>query len=190
MLFHVVTCAAPWMDVRLAALDDELSRHSAPIHVDWSHCELEDADHFTHEGSLVFARLLVNRLLSRVTTRRLLILTDSTVDHNDWTGDVRHGNASRYIETLFLERGIHATVDAVRGSGFVALANDGLHFRPRLHQFMKMCTEPFNMLLVGGWNDISSGHSLERILSSVRSFVALYERGTRHLTDASATRET
>lgn len=191
---HVITNAGRWKGPStLSQIDATLFRmHSLPIHVDWTDLEMIDDDHFTTRGAVDFAHRLVTSVLTalpRPLTQRLHVITDSTIDYNDWddTNHHHHKQASNYLIALFESSGFsQVTVDAVGGSGFVSYP----HFRPRLKAHFASTTPlpvancittnstPTTILFMGGWNDLYSGHPLPRILRAVQECVDIARHGT------------
>lgn len=187
---HVITNAGRWKGPStLSQIDATLFQmHSLPVHVDWTDLEMIDDDHFTTRGAVDFAHRLVTSVLTalpRPLTQRLHVITDSTIDYNDWddTHHHHHKEASKYLIALFESSGFsQVTVDAVGGSGFVSYP----HFRPRLKaHFASTATlpvtksiTPTTILFMGGWNDLHSGHPLPRILRAVQECVDIARHGT------------
>lgn len=105
------------------------------------------------------------------------VLTDSTIDYNDRTvGGEWHGRASKYVESLFLKHDINASVDAVCGSGFVAGASDGQHFRNRLLNHLSHSL-PSAILFMGGWNDVHRPRV--HVLNAIYNCVSIARSGRK-----------
>jgi hypothetical protein len=188
LVLHTATNVGNWQNSDLAALDEAMVRNgSHAVNFSWDCIEMDDPDHFTETGARDFADRLVSNVmpfLSRYDRTTLHVLSDSTIDYNNWNYDtwVRHYRASTYISTRFREHGIHTTVDAINGSGFVAQAHQGKHFHARLSNFLCSHHPPPHktaILFIGGWNDITSSHPLQRILDAARECVSLAMRGIR-----------
>ena len=94
------------------------------------------------------------------------VLSDSTIDHNDQNVRRACRRASRDIVRRFARAGVRASVDAVCGSGFVARASYGEHFASRLRALRRGGFDAA-LLVVGGWNDATSGHSEARVVRAV-----------------------
>ena len=111
----------------------------------WERCEREDEDHFTWEGFLSFSEEVASAMRGKC--RRLHILSDSTVDSCNWDGEEWADAASKHLASRLLREGILCTVDAVCGSGFVAMRETGDDFKTRARR------EGGDLLVIGGWND-------------------------------------
>lgn len=177
-LLHVRTNVPPWRSDTLLRLDEVLCESgSSPIDIAWHVCEFVkgDANHFTRRGIECFLQQLVDATAERAGPR-LHVVADSTIDHNDWTGERHHRWASLRLMELYRFRGINASVDAVRGSGFVARAREGLHFHARLSDVARRGERVNTVLFVGGWNDATSGHAPRRVWDAAVACVRLTER--------------
>ena len=181
-VLHVVTNAGTWRGQEtLPLIDAQLNASgSIPVHVRWEGIEMDDPDHFTEAGSKVFARRFVDAVMPHLKTSVVHVITDSTVDHNDWSEDGMHHHreASERIVQAFRSRAILATVDAVSGSGFVARANEGKHFRARLVPHVTGYPRK-TIVFMGGWNDATSGYAVPRILHAVQACVHAARHGLR-----------
>jgi hypothetical protein len=175
VILNVSTNAGKWEDESLRRIDAHFSSlGSTEIRLNWDGIEMDDPDHFTDAGSDVFRKRLVKTVLPYVTTPTLYILTDSTIDHNNYSDEGNcHNRASTQLTTLFRSHGICASVDAIRGSGFVARAYANEHFRPRLIAHLANTPSSTTVLFMGGWNDITSHHPVDRILNSISSCVSI-----------------
>jgi hypothetical protein len=62
----------------------------------------------------------------------------------------------------------------VCGSGFVAMAYEGQHFRPRLRRVALRGSKPWDaVVFVGGWNDVhQTAHGLDRVCAAAQACVA------------------
>ena len=167
MLFHLRTNVHTWRSEWCQNLDRVLEEEgSRCVDVDWERIQtlVRDSDHLTERGFLSFSEQLAQILppLLSGRTSRLLIVSDSTIGHND-----RAGKATRDLKRRFRARGIRVHVDSVCGSGFVAMAREGHHFRARLSS--RQAGLPGTaVLFVGGWNDVTSGHPEPRLHAAVR----------------------
>ena len=154
MLFHLTTSVPPWNSPFLDGLDACLAQHgSTPILLPWGYPLEGDGEHFTEQGFSKFSYDFAKELGERI-RGPVLILSDSTIGYGgeQWVHDV---------ERSLAHRGIHARVDAVNGSGFVARARFGEHFYARLRN-----RREDHVVFIGGWNDEHSGHSAHRACSS------------------------
>ena len=138
----------------------------------WSAFELlpDDRDHFTWRGFLAFAAHLVSVLDAHVQPdeRPVRIYADSAIDYWNWdhegnyTGkaDAALARAMRLRANLTSKRvgrparlAPELLVDAVNGSGFVALADEARDFRSRRLRAERDDARGVTTLVVGGWND-------------------------------------
>lgn len=134
----------------------------------WETFELveDDPDHFTWNGFVAFSEALVRRLVvespDKTDSRAWTILSDSTVDHNNYDERwERTGRADEHLTQLLHSAGVNATVDSVCGSGFLARKAEDLHFATRRRR-----SDPkTNLLIVGGWNDETHQSSVRRQIS-------------------------
>ena len=145
----------------MATVDDALCALGAvPISLPWDRFELlPDGQHFPYHSQLEFNECLSAALAGAIGSlasppRRILVITDSTVGYGDFEGP-RTGRASRLLEqSVHAATGIPTTVDAVCGSGYVAMASSRLNFRRRvLNGKDGEDGEDGALVLVGGWND-------------------------------------
>lgn len=180
-VLHTVTNVGDWQGDTLRRIDERLENTgSLPVRLNWDGIEMDDPDHFTDAGAHVFASRLAEEVAPHVQTPTIHILTDSTVDYNDWSMEGEYDQKSSHtIIRAFHDRGISATVDAVGGSGFVAGAKYNKHFRTRLSRHMTTVHAPTTILLMGGWNDAFSGHSVTLILDCITSCVNIAMHGVR-----------
>lgn len=162
LLLHTTTDVPPWRHPHLAALDALL--HDAgsvavpfPIGLPLE----EDGLHFTAAAQTAFARTLAERVARVVGGRTLLVVTDSTVGHHEWGSAALEGELARH--------GVPARVDAVCGSGYVAGAGEGRHFRARVPHRGGYDA----ILLMGGWNDVGWGRTT--LLSAARGVLRLVQ---------------
>lgn len=128
---------------------------SKPLDLEWDAFPLEeDGDHFTREGMKEFARSFA-RAVRPVRGERVIVLSDSTIGHHGEEG------TSFVARALRREGAREAIVDAVSGSGFVAMAGSGNHFYPRLSHIARNLSSSFRsgtaVVFVGGWNDARQG---------------------------------
>lgn len=169
MLLHLQSNVDPWASPTLDALDHALTdAGSHPVSLPWAAFELaEDGSHFTERGAIAFSNALVANVAPLLPTENeLCIVSDSTIDHNDRDDNgFWHGRASRRIVRTFAQQGVRARVDAVGGSGFVARAREGDHFRARLSRWPRGEPCGDSVLLVGGWND-DDGRPSHRVCSA------------------------
>ena len=181
MIFHVVTSASRWKCEFLSELDHALvASGSVPVTLDWdSGLSYDDPDHFTTDSSNAFVERLANctaPLLREV--RAVHVVTDSTIDYNDWVDGIHTKHASNRLIAAFARRGVRASVDAVSGSGFVARAREGEHFHQRVSHWIRTGNRNDTaLLLMGGWNDVASGHHVTRVRDAAAKVVALVARG-------------
>lgn len=156
LVFHTPTNVAPWGAPHpvLDVVDRTLERNgSRAVDLPWTQFETEahDDQHFTWQGFVHFATALAHAVGPRLPANAtLFVLSDSTVAHKD--GRARRRSA--FLEDEFFRSyNLHATVDAVCGSGFCNGARDLQHFRPRLLARTRKAAPPDAVLFVGGWND-------------------------------------
>jgi hypothetical protein len=178
-VLHVRVDVGRWACPELAALDAALlAAGSTPLaDVPWDAlaCIADDPDHFLDDAYATFIAALVPRACSVGCGASVLVLTDSTVGHGDWHEGVWTGAWSDALERAFAASGVRATVDAVCGSGFVAGADRGEHFRARLAAARRRGWEWDSVLLVGGWNDAGASRQ-ERVRAAASACVALAQR--------------
>ena len=153
VVLHLRTNVAPWTCAASARLDAVLeAAGSTPLDLPWSDFALEDdGDHFTEEGAHAFGAALAVAVHAALGgTPRVLVVADSTMGHRDVP-------CPKTWE-----------VDAVCGSGFVALAHEGQHFRARV---VREASDA--VVLVGGWNDVrQTTHSMDRVCAAAEACVA------------------
>lgn len=153
-VYHIRTNVAGWQCAELALLDEALqAAGSTPIDLPWDRFELcEDGDHFTTRGALEFAHALG----MAVPLRGAVVVADSTIGHN---GEL----SANVLRNVYGAR----SVDAVCGSGFMARAWNGEHFRARVRRHTP--PPPAAVVLVGGWND--TWHRVERACAAAQACV-------------------
>ena len=186
--FHLRVSVGPWQSDEARRLDDALAAAgSTPIDLPWDEMELcDDGLHFSTAGAARFAEALCHALRSLPRGRlpqRLLLLSDSTIGHHDydeagaWTGGASEALAEVLVAEVPGLRGVR--VDAVCGSGFVACAREGQHYRARLAERRRGLPERDEAcLLVGGWNDLTSPrHSCASVCAAAQACVALARSG-------------
>ena len=180
-MLHLRVDVPPWTSERAAGLDAAL-RAAGSVQLDLPLGDFErlddDPEHYTERGAAQFAEALVRAATSARGglggcdgVSRVLVLSDSTIAHND-----ADGRATERLAALFAARGVHARVDAVGGTGFVACAREGRHFRARLAAALREGrVGPHDaLLLAGGWNDVHSDPT--RICAAASACVALAQR--------------
>ena len=144
MLAHLRTDVGPWAgDATLAALDAALAdAGSTPLDLPWERFALaRDGDHFTPAGSDAFAAALAAAVRARWPRAPVHVVSDSTL---------RGRRAQRALRRHLGD----AALDVVCGSGFVARAAHGEHFRARVSRALRGGARRGTLvLLVGGWND-------------------------------------
>lgn len=184
-VLHVPTSVARWACPALDALDGAL-REAGSVPLDplpWDDeltVQADDPEHFTPYGFAAFVHALVPRALAAGCGGAVLVLTDSTVGHGDWSAATGEwtGAWSDALAAAFAKAGVRATVDAVCGSGFVAGGRDGAHFRARLAAARRRLAGTSacgSVLLVGGWNDAGDPRQ-ERVRAAAAACVALAMR--------------
>jgi len=178
-VLHLRVDVGRWACPALAALDAALlTAGSTPLdNVPWEAfaCLPDDPDHFPDDAYAAFVAALVPRACTAGCGASVLVLADSTVGHGDWHGGAWSGTWSEALEGAFAASGVRATVDAVCGSGFVAGADRGEHFRARLAAARRRGEEWDSVLLVGGWNDAGAPRQ-ERVHAAAAACVALAQR--------------
>ena len=169
MLFALRTNVHEWMSDFQKSLDDGLIRAGVRlIDLHWERFELlsDDREHFTWDGLTAFAANLADAMKAelRDVSSELHIISDSTIDYWNYDCDGSYdGKADACVVRAFENVGIKATVDAVNGSGFIALRKMGAHFRARKS---RASVE----LIIGGWNDRHYGttHTVNAVNHYVR----------------------
>ena len=189
LTLHVATNVASWSAPTLQSLDATLQdAGSVALELPWHSFGLEDdGEHFTEAGAMAFCAALVTHTLlamreAKTDRRKLVIVSDSTIDHNDRDDDgTWHGRASRRLRDGFARHGVDATVDAVGGTGFLAGARDGQHFFARLARrvLRRSTVDDACVLLIGGWNDVRTGSAGEctRLCAAAQACVRRGLRG-------------
>ena len=182
---HLLVNVAPWgPDADLARLDECLKTSgSTGVRLPWETYALEsDGDHFTRPAMEVFARD-VSKAIHAESFKTIIVLSDSTVGFHDWDEEGKRTDwASLLIASELRNRTDGARdviVDAVNGSGFVARARQGEHFRARLSKLLRTRTlhGPTLLLFMGGWNDAREGSQRTKIACrSAHACVALAHR--------------
>ena len=151
-MFHLRTNVPPWgSNGDLARIDAALERAgSTPVGLRWDDLPLQDDGlHFTPDGEEEFTERLARAVARTVRVRSLLVLSDSTIGHDD-----EDGRAARRLVARFARDGVQLVVDAVCGSGFVAgSVPDNDHFRARISRRLRRRESYSAVLLIGGWND-------------------------------------
>lgn len=189
--FHLRVSVGAWQSDEARRLDDALvASGSHPIDLPWVALELcEDGLHFSRDGANAFARAFCEAVAalwkqhgSYALPRRLLILSDSTIGHHDydeegvWTGGASEALAEMLVEEVEGLDSVH--VDAVCGSGFVAHAHSGCHYRARLSKRKREAPEEA-CLFIGGWNDLTDRHSNARVCAAAQACTSLARRSPR-----------
>lgn len=188
--FHLRVSVGPWQSDEARCLDNVLvASGSHPIDLPWEALELcEDGLHFSRNGANAFARAFCEVVAAlwkqhgHALPRRLLILSDSTIGHHDYDDqDVWTGGASEALAEMLTDEveGLDSVhVDAVCGSGFVACAHSGCHYRARLSKRKKEAPEEA-CLFIGGWNDLTDRHSIARVCAAAQACTSLARRSPR-----------
>lgn len=175
-VFHVTTDVHRWGHPTLSCLDATLcAAGSVPLSLPWWNLTfLPDGEHLTPASQGRFDTLLIEAVAPQLQPgASVYVVTDSTVAHHDHE---YHGSASRSLERAFLAhpKAIRATVDAVCGSGFVALASERQHF---YHRLSRVCGRGRgrsgydHLLFVGGWNDVHEDCPVDVLLCTAASCV-------------------
>lgn len=157
--YHLITSVRPWACENLTRLDATLASGSTPLALPWDTFELcGDGLHFTGPGFVAFASAFT-ALWQGTGVRRLILVTDSTVDHHDYDAHgAWHGRGTRYLTSKLKAHVPEVIVDSIGGSGFVARADVNEHFRPRLRRHLANVdgaeTAETAVVLAGGWNDL------------------------------------
>lgn len=137
-----------------------------------------DGEHFSTRKSL---RTFAARLRQAVDLDKhhvVLLLSDSTIDHGNWTADGEWtGAASDAVRAAMGASSTELLVDAVCGSGYAARADEGLHFRARLSAALRARPDIDLVVVLGGWNDAHVPAT--RLRALVASTVRLGVRGGR-----------
>lgn len=166
MIYALRTNVHIWQCAFLEKLDFALSHNSVElVDVPWQSYALlkHDCDHFTWRGFQRFANDIAARI--RCMHGTVLLIADSTVGY--WN-DASISAATDYLLQQLPQGKL--IVDAVNGSGFLAMRDCDLDFRRRIrrHNFD-------TLFIVGGWNDV---HHDERHVLSCAAHVA---RSTRRV---------
>lgn len=172
-------------DPRQAALDVCLAAcGSTPVDLPWDTFPLEeDGDHFTRAGLCTFARSFA-RGVAPCAGERVCVIADSTIGHHDYDAEWNYtGWASDAVARALRDAGAgEVRIDAVCGSGFVALAHEGAHFHSRLMAYARAwrgaehAAPPTAVVFVGGWNDARGTCSVERVCGCAHRCVAAAHR--------------
>ena len=170
-LYHVPTNVFRWQSPLTEAIDTELVRLGSvelTPRIAWQHFDyLPDGEHFTWKSHLSFIAHLGKVLQQHFSgTEKVLLITDSTLEYHEF---------SEQIATRLREYVPGIEVDALCGSGFVALSEWNDHFRARLARRLgrrKRVRSPCTTVVVmGGWND--TPWSVDTVIHAVRGFVNL-----------------
>jgi hypothetical protein len=103
----------------------------------------------------------------------LLIVSDSTIDYWNYNDDGDEtGEADRYLIEHLRAAGISAHVDAVCGSGFVAMRDTGSDFGSRVNRLGRGVYD--TILVIGGWNDIS--HDTTQVCNFIQTRLSTFAR--------------
>ena len=167
MLITTLCNVPPWESVQMNFIDRECKQWSdSVLDAPWLEYEyLSDGIHFTWEAQLLFNGWLVDQL--RPFPEPLIIITDSTVGHHDWKNGKWHGKASKHLLQMLLQIGKKkVTVDAICGSGYVARAEFGENFRPRIASKQ---AENATMVVIGGWNDEHSSNVIHAVRGALKA---------------------
>lgn len=182
-LAHVEVNTAPWTSAAAAHMDATLnSLNSTALRVHCADLPLEDGEHFTWRGYCEFCKRFATATQHIAPAGGTLrVYADSTIDYHNWDDDyeTRHGAADTYLHRTFGERGRCISIDAVCGSGFVALS-------PRQHLATRVSRDrragvigPRDVVvLIGGWND--TAHDPRAVQHAIRG-CARQTRLTRHV---------
>jgi len=168
MLFHVDTDSPPWTSAHTSLVDLILKgQDSHSLELNWDKYAYElDGEHFTDAGFDDFSSDMVDAVCNALpSARKLWVMSDSTIDHNNYNynytqGAVYCGRATALLTRKFREAGVDAVIDAVCGSGFAAMSASGEHFRARLSARRKCADPPDAIVLMGGWNDAGWSESV------------------------------
>ena len=148
----------------MATIDNELLRlGSVPLHLRWETLKLlPDGMHFTRPSQIRFTKLLGAELQKLHLASPIHILTDSTIGYYDYSINGSYtGWATRSIkQDLESLLNVAVTVDAICGSGFVAMAHTSNNFKARISHI----PEGSSLVLVGGWNDEGHKHVKEAVI--------------------------
>lgn len=162
-MFALRTNVHVWRSSFFEALDCSLEKNGfSLIDMDWSAYALlkHDKDHFTWKGLKEFVKDLSKAIESL--PGHVLVLSDSTLGYWDFSHSNEYNGKASHLLQSSLSSG-KATIDAVNGSGFLALKEDGLNFRAR------RAVKGDTVLVIGGWNDAT--FSIENVSNAVRAFV-------------------
>lgn len=171
-----------WQGDFLKRLDETIDQHpTLPYRFDlpWSSFDLlpDDADHFTWDGYVSFVDSLLEHVLVHwARHKRVHVLSDSTIDYWNWDEDWNETRrATTHMVDAFARRDVDVSVDAVSGSGFVAMRPQKKDFHTRFVAWKKNETagNATLALVIGGWNDQAKGLRLassgaSKLLDEVR----------------------
>ena len=153
MLLALATHEHIWRSAFTQGVDGILKEEGySLIHLNWAEFETEegDDDHFTWNGMRVFSKTL-SHVLQKSGVKNVRVLSDSTIDHCNWSDGERHGEADAFLSDCLAKQGIRSVIDSVCGSGLTAMREERKDFVTRARRAMKNET----LLLIGGWNDQS-----------------------------------
>lgn len=183
MLVATFTNRHVWASPVLAALDRRLAADGfAMVDLPWASYAYAagDPDHFTWQGLRLFCRDLALVLCGASGSwrppRTAHIVTDSTVAYWDFDGSGAYtGQGSKLLERVLRRVGVHATVDAICGSGFVAGASTAETFPERMAR-----RKAEVIVVIGGWNDVAAASRSEHDTARLWSAVAETTRHASH----------
>jgi hypothetical protein len=176
IVISVDTSSHTWACQDLDRLDAFFkSRGIRVLNLDWkSFRYIRDGIHFTRDGYQRFSTSLaqlVKKALPHKDINEIYIFADSTVGHGG-------SEANLVITKAFEAQHLHATVDAVCGSGFMSMHESGQHFYPRVKRQLQRVEDPSRtaVLLIGGWNDVWHPFTFKNISYAVDGILRIVRK--------------
>ncbi len=184
-IYVLRTNVSRWREPYAEFMDDNFRKQGFhTVSLPWHRFEVlpHDRDHFTWHGFTVFAKSIARTMQHKLPAHsNLHIIADSTVDYWNVVADKgrRTNRASNYLKKELRAAGIkHATIDAVYGSGFVAMKPQHKDFVTRVKQTADRRRQ--SLLIIGGWNDHS--HTHRAVLSSIKQLSRVVSHRTKKVT--------
>ena len=165
-----------WCSLTMGNIDKTLIRNQIRLlDVKWDNCELlaHDKNHFTWRGLQMFVNLLAQKLVLMGVTD-VMVLSDSTIAwwNYDKYGNFTGGASRMFVDTL-ANKGIHANIRAINGSGFRNRYDEYLNFSTMLKNCEPLNRKDTKLLVIGGWND--EGYDMHTLRSSIAELIAVFK---------------